>query len=218
MAMTTGAEDSAPGLRERKRIATRRSIQQAVLTLASEHGYDRITIEEISAAADVSPRTFFNYFASKEEAAVGDGPSLDGLAAVQDFIEEGPEAHLFDGLGRLLEAASRAIVDDREEVQRRRLLLREHPMLFAKRMAVLHEFEDELAEIVSRRLAMDDPDSSGDPDSLEQRSRLVALIGYATMRHAYRRWIEADGQGSMADSIRQAFEQLDTTLATTYRS
>ena len=216
--MTSAAEESAPGLRERKRLATRRAIQHAVVELATLRGYDRVTIEEISAAADVSPRTFFNYFASKEEAAVGDVPSLTGLDAVQIFLDEGRDANLLEGMGRLLEAATRVIVDDRVESQRRRMLLREHPPLFAKRMAVLHEFEDELAELVSRRLAVDEPGADRNLDELQQRSRLIALIGYATMRHAYRRWIDADDQSSMADSIRQAFEQLDATLAITYRS
>lgn len=216
--MTSPADDPALGLRERKRLATRRAIQRAVLDLASERGYEHVTIEEISAAADVSPRTFFNYFASKEEAVVGDVPSLVDLDAARQFIEESGHADLFDGLGRLLEAASSAINDDRVENQRRRVLLREHPPLFAKRMTVLHEFEDELAELISRRLVVDKPGNAGDPQALQRHSRFVALLGISTVRYAYRCWIEADDRSSLSGSIRRAFEQLDSTLASTYRS
>ena len=143
--------------------------------------------------------------------------SLAGLDAVQDFLHEGRGANIFDGMGRLLEAATSVIVDNRVESQRRRMLLREYPTLLAKRMAVLHEFEDELADLVSRRLTLDEPRTDGDAHALQQRSRLIALIGYATMRHAYRSWIDADGEGSMSSSIRAAFVELDATLAITYR-
>ena len=60
------------GLRERKRLATRREIQRAVLTLCAQRSIDKVTIDEISRFAEISPRTFFNYFASKDSALVGD--------------------------------------------------------------------------------------------------------------------------------------------------
>ena len=55
-----------PGLRERKRRATRRAIQLAVIDLVAERGLDGTTVDEISRRADISPRTFFNYFTSKD--------------------------------------------------------------------------------------------------------------------------------------------------------
>lgn len=216
--MTDASEKNEPGLRERKRRATRRAIQHAVLGLATEHGYERVTIDEISATADVSPRTFFNYFASKEEAVLGDFPSLAELDAAADFLKEGGEKDILSGLGRLFEAASDAISDDRAASQRRRVLLREHPELFAKRMSFLHLFEDELAELVRHRLVADDPALDREPDVLAQRARLLSLIGFATMRFAYRSWIEMDDTEPLALRIHQAFEQLQLTLAVTLRS
>lgn len=66
--------DTAPatemGLRDRKRIETRNRIAEAARSLALEQDIDRTTIEQIAARAEVSPRTFFNYFESKEDAVL----------------------------------------------------------------------------------------------------------------------------------------------------
>jgi AcrR family transcriptional regulator len=64
------AMSDAPGLRERKKTETRVAIQQSVLFLALGRGLDAVTADEIAAAANVSVRTFHNYFGSKEEALV----------------------------------------------------------------------------------------------------------------------------------------------------
>lgn len=56
------------GLRETKKAATRRALASAVVNLAARDGLERVTAEDIAAAANVSVRTYHNYFASKEDA------------------------------------------------------------------------------------------------------------------------------------------------------
>jgi AcrR family transcriptional regulator len=74
--MTTVADDRhaesglEPGLRERKKLQTRHAIHQAALELIDEQGLEATTIDQICSAADVSSRTFFNYFPSKAAAAL----------------------------------------------------------------------------------------------------------------------------------------------------
>ena len=209
--------DAAPGLRERKRLATRRAIQCAVLNLVSERGLDGVTIDEISAVADVSPRTFFNYFASKEDALVGDSPQLPAEESIEAFVDGGinaAAADLLDGLGELLVEASELSMQDLGVVQLRRALLKQYPQLFAMRMASMHQFEDELDGVVARRLAKDDPALAADVAALRQKSRLVTLIAFAAMRHAWTSWADSDSTTVLADRLRATFANLKTILAT----
>ncbi|MEU3662528.1 helix-turn-helix domain-containing protein [Streptomyces sp. NPDC032940] len=60
-----GGDPDAPGLRERKKLRTSRAIREAARRLLDERGYDNTTIEQIAAAAEVSPSTVFRYFPSR---------------------------------------------------------------------------------------------------------------------------------------------------------
>lgn len=226
MSVVTGTTDSELGLRERKRIATRRAIQLAALELASERGFDHVTVDEISHAANVSPRTFFNYFPSKESAIVGELPELPDEESIERFIEAGPDEPILDGMGTLLIAAIESGDLDGEldgsvgpgeggaTAQElhilRRALLKGNPELFAQRMASMHKFEDALTAVVQRRLAHDDAELAADEEALHQRARLVTYVAFAGMRHAWSCWADHGGVEPLSERLRGSFAQLQS--------
>ena len=205
------------GLRERKRRATRRSIQVAVLELIQNRGLERVTIEEISARADISPRTFFNYFTSKEAAAVGDAPELHPSKLLDEFVEGTGGTGLIADLAGLLSVAVHAADDDVALTSDRRRILRQYPNLFAMRMMSMHRFEDDLTQLVARRLAHDAGvvggasalDTSPEPMApFADRARLITLVAFGALRHAWGRWADSDGSVPLTALIEQSFAGL----------
>jgi AcrR family transcriptional regulator len=202
------------GVRERKRIATRNAIQRAVLTLALERGFDGVTVEEISHDAGVSPRTFFNYFPTKEAAVIGDVPATPTEPAIERFIHAGPRQSLLDGIRDLLLSS----IDDAPNPHEadietmRRTLLREHPYLFTLRMANMRQLEQELVEIVEQRLVRDDPALSHDKERLHSRARLVAFLAFAAIKHAWSCWAEHGGRGALDDRLVETFDELESLI------
>src|ERR1700749_3618839 len=81
---STAAGEPRVSLRERKKLATRRALRRHALGLVAKRGFANVTVEDIAEAADVSPRTFFNYFPSKEAALFGADP--DRAASLRDRL------------------------------------------------------------------------------------------------------------------------------------
>src|SRR5262245_64576986 len=93
------------GLRERKKAETRRALSSAALRLAEEHGPDGMTVEAVAEAAGVSPRTFFNYFSSKEDAIMGVNPT-DSSDLLADLLARPEDEPALDSLRQMAPATA----------------------------------------------------------------------------------------------------------------
>jgi AcrR family transcriptional regulator len=202
-----------PGLRERKRAATRLAIERAALDLSLAKGYDNVTVDEIAETADVSPRTFFNYFPSKEAAVVGHSPEGPDPEKIEEFLAAPAEQSILDGIRAMLATMIDAKSDEDTRAahelqeQRMRLMLR-HPHLFRQRMENMEELTNEMIELVSRRLLVLDPQLRAEPTALRERARLVVLVSFAGMRNAWASWADRGGSGRLGECLDRSFEQL----------
>ncbi|HEY4226492.1 MAG TPA: TetR family transcriptional regulator [Pseudolysinimonas sp.] len=202
--MTDAAE---LGLRERKRLATRRAIQLAALRLVKDRGLESVTIDDISHDADISPRTFFNYFPSKEAALVGEGPTHPTAADIEEFVDG--HGGLLDDLGRMMTAAASEALQDQEVIALRRSLVSDYPHLTVMRMQTFQDFQRELVAIVARRLAVQDPALAAEPQRLESRAQLVTIVSLAAMHHAWATWAaDPDAVDTIVDRMRDSFVEL----------
>jgi AcrR family transcriptional regulator len=95
------------GLRARKRESTQRSIWQMAIQLFAERGYDNVTIEEIADRCQVSPRTIFRYFGTKEDVLFA-GTEERRVTLMQAIEAQPPEASAF----QVLERACRLMAED----------------------------------------------------------------------------------------------------------
>lgn len=183
------------GRRERKKQETRRALIEAAYRLASERGPDGVTVEEIADAADVSVRTFFNYFPGKEDAMVGMDPTvLDTVAAavLERPAGEGP----LDVLRVVLAPPGADMTRMADWWTRRIELLRAHPSLVARHLAGMALLERRLTEAVVERTGADDDDLY---------PGVVVAAAVAAFRLTLSRW---DGTHPLQDDLHRAFDLL----------
>ncbi|WP_382307640.1 TetR family transcriptional regulator [Herbiconiux sp. UC225_62] len=199
------------GLRERKRRATRRAIQVAVLRLTAENGLDQVTIEDISRDAGVSPRTFFNYFPSKEASLAGDAPFALTDEIAEAFENAGPDGDPLEDLMAIM--AAQAAEDggvDPELHELRRNLMTQYPQIFALKIDRMREFEAEVCASVVRRLETDAGKRGEDLDLSEatERARLVGLLSLTLARSAWVAWAEHPDTASLPDLVMRSYQRL----------
>ena len=199
--------DEPVGLRERRRRETQRDISDAALELFESKGVAATTVDEIARAAGISPRTFFRYYATKEEAVFA--PEDDTAAAVRRetlaAIRAGaPVAAALDtGWLRLLEAFDTQAPQGRARSLRVRRLVQSEPALLAVALRNEAAGADALTDA-----AVDA--AKADADVLTARA-LITAVG-CTVRLAFDEWVRRAELGQDA-SVREIYVALRRGLA-----
>ena len=159
------------GLRERKKRRTRQALRQAAVRLFLERGFEATTIADITAAAEVAPRTFFSYYPTKEDVVLGD--ITQRFDRVRRALEQRPEGEpLLAAFRRAaLEIAADLQAQEAPEDQRRaaRVILGT-PAIQARIRDRMGQWEEELAAMIA------DERGAG-PDDLDSHVVAAALVG-----------------------------------------
>jgi AcrR family transcriptional regulator len=150
------SSETVVGLRERKRAETRAHLERAAVAIALRDGVDGATIDAISAEANVSPRTFFNYFDSKEDAIMGvRDPELDP-ERIARLVESREGLPALDAvIGVIFDAYETMAPDFALHKDRKAIMLRE-PALITRQMAHMTRLTDLLVSTIGRVLGTDD--------------------------------------------------------------
>jgi len=190
---------NAPGgLRERKKAAARQALHEAAVRLALEHGLEHVTTEAIADAADLSRRTFSNYFASKEDAVLhGDVERLQGWLA--ELRDRPPAEAPWRALRESVRVHyGRWAAPDLERATRMRAL-RQHPSLLARQSVIYGAFERDVARVLRER--------SGAPDE-ELATRVLAATFLAGLRVATALWIEQPEVRALVPTIDEVLDRI----------
>lgn len=164
------------GLRDRKRIETRQRLEKSAVALVMRDGLEQATIDAISELAEVSPRTFFNYFDSKEDALLGIRDAAITDEVIATHIADNPGADPIESTVRLIVTTLGTSAEERDIRVSRVELLSRHPQLMGRQIAQMTRMAERLTNAVRAIIARDDRFAEADPLTAEL---LLSICGAA---------------------------------------
>jgi AcrR family transcriptional regulator len=202
MLMSMGTSEAAmvEGLRERKKLKTRKAIVQVALELFDRQGFAATTIPQIAAAADVSPRTVSTYFPAKEDLVFSD--SAEGFDRLEARLtSRAANETTVEALRAWLAEEAPRWDDAQSAITRRVVRASEHLRTYSK------HYVARIEELVAHSIAAD---LSADPDGLEARMASAATLAIFSVLDAHK---DAEAAACSAETSRgDAIELLDRAL------
>lgn len=184
--------------REIARAAVRADLAQAALELFCREGFDKVTVNEVAAAAGVSTSTFLRYFGSKEEAVLGalsecTAPLIDALRARPASEDD------WTALSNALEQFLPVYLHDPAATLNLRQLIQSSPALDAGHRERQHSLQPQVSAALAER-------AGGSPDRDNLRVAVLAAAALSCLDIATDRWAASGGKLDLAELLR-------TTLA-----
>ncbi|WP_030437443.1 TetR/AcrR family transcriptional regulator [Actinoplanes subtropicus] len=194
---------SEPGLRERKKAATRAALSRTAWSMMLEQGLDAVTPESVAAAADMAPRTFRYHFRNREEAI------LDELAQQQLTLAARLRARpagepIWDGLLRVLPQAVTEIAGNRTEFATLMRAIVANPTLLAENLLVLDRSRVSLAEVIAER--------TGTDPRTDTYANLLAGAAITAISTSITHWARPTTDAALADLIHDSLTRLQAGL------
>lgn len=191
--------DATPGLRERKKAETRQAVHEAALRLVVEHGLDAVTVESIADAANISRRTFSNYFSSKEDALLY-GEEQRIRALVERVRAQPAELSAWQALRVSVDELQDEMGEPHREWAVRTRLAKRHPSLLARQLANHAGLERDLVEAIAGRKA-------------EVPHRVLAAAFLVALRLASHQWTEEDETRTLREVISETLDEMARPFA-----
>jgi AcrR family transcriptional regulator len=210
VASKTDTGELLVSLRERKKLATRHALRRVALGLIAERGFSNVTVEEISEAANVSPRTFFNYFSSKEAVLLGANPEREA-AAREAIVHASPGEPVLTVLRAIMTSQAREVAAELTELGGDPLdwlgrvrAARTDPQLRAAHAAQMAAVERTIAEAIAQRLGTD--------IDLDPYPGLMAAMATGAFRSSMTFWAACGGTVPLDRLVDLAFRALGDGL------
>jgi len=195
-----GKAPDGTGLRQRKRQETRARLTRAAMTLFLERGFEATTIDDIAAAAEVSRRSFFHYFASKEDVVAAWQENAASTLTAEIVARPADEPMLTAAENAIAAAIKR--IDPAETAAMSRLK-RDNPALQARDQLKYEKLERALADGLARR---------GRTKSDQMKARLVAMIATGAMRVGGESWIGDSAREKPEAFVKRTFDAIRAIL------
>ena len=196
------AEPPSIGLAARKKQRTRQLLAEAAAELFYERGYDATTIDDIAAAVEVSPRTFYRYFPTKEDLVVAIGET-----SIESFLaalgSRPPEESLLVAVGAAVDDALAPGWVDTSRVRSFMALIRDTPAFRARWVEEAYDNRHRLAAVIAGR-------TDGDPTGL--RNLLIAGAISMAINTGVQCWADQDAEPGPGEFVHRALAELALPL------
>jgi AcrR family transcriptional regulator len=187
------------GLREMKKERTRSDIVRVATRMFASRGFDEVTVDEIAAEAEVSNRTFYRYFATKEELVLGPlQPGLNGF--VTKFVQRPRSESVIASVRGVIMELAADYEHDLDNDRQRAALVRSTPSLQQRQYERHTVFENAIVPLIAQRLEVDPAD--------DIRPALIAGCAVAAIRAATSQWLLGEPDRPLMPLVEQALTML----------
>jgi len=207
MWQNTGVTVEAPeSLRERKKARTQEALETAALELFRRQGFDHTTVEDIAAACEVSPRTFFRYFPTKSDVLLGSHVEERRDRMLALLAAQPANCPAWTALRAAVLSLTQEYEHERAQIAARMAIIEATPSLRATKSEYQRGWDDAVVDVLAARARR--AGAPADPLTL----RLLAGAGTVALRAAVDTWLAGPKSGSLTQLLREAFDELAAGL------